>query len=98
MTFSLWQVSVGIVLLAINIAIYLGSYGRKCELATGARMFAVLGFGAFVVASYAVGNLAMQAYVFPRERWPDMVLELSGTLLIGATLGGSWMWWISGDD
>jgi len=58
MIVGLWEVGVALVLLVVNLLIYLSSYGGACSLVTGARMFSVLAFGAFIAGSYAVGDMA----------------------------------------
>lgn len=95
MSVGLWHVGIALVLLALNLLIYMSSYGRTCEQAKGARIFAVLGFISFIVASFAVGDIAAHACIFPRERWPTDVLDLSSTGLLGSTLGATWFWLMS---
>ncbi|GAA0914221.1 hypothetical protein GCM10009552_31220 [Rothia nasimurium] len=58
MIVGLWEVGVALVLLLVNLLVYLSSYGRTCSLATGARIFSVLSFLAFIARSFAVGDMA----------------------------------------
>ncbi|NII08984.1 hypothetical protein HBF25_21585, partial [Luteibacter anthropi] len=48
MIVGLWEVGVALVLLVVNLLVYMSSYGQSCSLATGARMFSVLSFVAFI--------------------------------------------------
>lgn len=95
MTTSLLDVGTALFMLTINILIYACSYDRNCSLALGARIFTVLAFVAFIVASFALCDIALHACIYPQETWPRLVLEMSIALLLGATLGAVWLWIIS---
>ena len=56
MIVGLWEVGVALVLRVVNLLVYMSSYGQRCSLATGARMFSVLSFVAFIAGSFAVGG------------------------------------------
>ena len=58
MIVGLWEVGVALVLLVVNLLVYMSSYGQRCSLATGARIFSVLAFVAFIAGSFAVSDMA----------------------------------------
>ena len=58
MIVGLWEVGIALVLLLVNLLVYLSSYGQRCSLATGARIFSVLAFVAFIAGSFAVSDMA----------------------------------------
>ncbi|URX63148.1 hypothetical protein KR767_03500 [Luteibacter anthropi] len=98
MIVGLWEVGVALVLLVVNLLVYMSSYGRRCSLATGARMFSVLAFVAFSAGSFAVGHMATHGCLLPREVWPGMVFDVASAGLVGASLGAVWLWGCCGSD
>ncbi|URX64254.1 hypothetical protein KR767_09480 [Luteibacter anthropi] len=95
MIVGLWEVGVALVLLVVILLVYLSSYGQRCSLATGARMFSVLSFVAFIAGSFAVGDMAAHGCLLPREVWPGMVFDAASAGLVGASLGAAWLWRMS---
>ena len=98
MIVGLWEVGVALVLLVVNLLVYMSSYDRRCSLATGARMFSVLAFVAFIAGSFAVGHMATHGCLLPREVWPGMVFDVASAGLVGASLGAVWLWGCCGSD
>ena len=95
MIVGLWEVGVALVLLVVNLLVYMSSYGQSCSLATGARIFSVLSFVAFIAGAFAVGDMAAHGCLLPREVWPGMVFEAASAGLVGASLGAVWLWGMS---
>ena len=96
MTVELWEIAIALVLLPINALIFIARRDQNCSLAIGAKIFTGLSCLFFIVAAFALGSTAGRMYLHPwQHEWPDHWLVLSGSLLLGSTLGAICLWFMS---
>ena len=80
----------GIVLLAINLAVYLDRMSGGTRACRSAHDFCALSFGFFLAAVFALLDLTTQVWIDPRENLALAVLKITGCGLVvstGAAIG-----------
>ena len=75
----------GIVLLAINLAVYLDRMSGGTRACRSARDFCALSFGFFLAAVFALLDLTTQVWVDPRENLALAILKITGSGLTLST-------------
>ena len=75
----------GIVLLAINLAVYLDRMSGGTRACRSARDFCALSFGFFLAAVFALLDLTTQVWIDPRENLALATLKITGCGLTVST-------------
>ena len=76
----------GIVLLAINLAVYLDRMSGGTRACRSAHDFCALSFGFFLAAVFALLDLTTQVWVDPRENLALAILKITGCGLVVSTV------------
>lgn len=76
----------GIVLLAINLAVYLDRMSGGTRACRSARGFCALSFGFFLAAVFALLDLTTQVWIDPRENLAFAILKVTSCGLVVSTV------------